>query len=139
MCMIEFIKKQRYFSKAIKLLITPKDRLKLKEKTRYYVVDPDRDIETADDDEKSKDEEQNSWMQKKAELSSGHFSEPSELISEVEVELVSKVQQTNEKMIPEKAVIIEPTSQINGPLPYIHNKKNSIQPFIGADDMVQED
>ena len=81
-------------------MLTPKDRLKIKEKTRYYVIDPDRDSDAAEDDEQNKDEEQNSWMQKKAELSSGHFSEPSELISEVEVELVSKVQSTNEKIIP---------------------------------------
>ena len=43
MSIIEFIKKQRYLSKAIKQLLTPKDRLKLKEKTRYYVIDPDKD------------------------------------------------------------------------------------------------
>ena len=101
MSIIEFIKKQRYLSKALKQLLTPKDRLKLKEKTRYFVIDPDRDSDAAEDDEQVKVEEQNdsSLLQKKAELSSGHFSEPSELFSEVEVELVSKVQQTNEKMI----------------------------------------
>ena len=96
MSIIEFIKKQRYLSKAIKQLLTPKDRLKLKEKTRYYVIDPDKDSDGASAaewfDEQNKDEELNSWMQKKAELSSGHFSEPSDIVSDVEVELVSQVQ-----------------------------------------------
>ena len=94
MSIIEFIKKQRYLSKAIKQLLTPKERLKLKEKTRYYVIDPDKDSDDAaaaklSDEHNKEDEEQNSWMQKKAELSSGHFSEPSDIVSDVEIELVS--------------------------------------------------
>ena len=43
MCIMEYIKKQRYVTKALKKLIPPMERLALKEKTRYLIVDPDKD------------------------------------------------------------------------------------------------
>ena len=87
LCIIEFIKKQRYLSKAIKRLLSPKERLELKEKTRYLVIDPDKESDEEEDSDKSQVEKQNSLEQKKLELSSGHFSKPSESVSEMEIEL----------------------------------------------------
>ena len=38
---IELIKSMRYFAKALKTLISADQRLKLREKTRYFVIDPE--------------------------------------------------------------------------------------------------
>ena len=59
LCIIEFIKKQRYLSKAIKRLLSPKERLELKEKTRYFVIDPEKDSDEEEDFDESKVEKQN--------------------------------------------------------------------------------
>ena len=44
MNMVEFIKQQRYFSAAIRRLLSKEERLELKENTRYLTVDPDTQI-----------------------------------------------------------------------------------------------
>ena len=41
MNIIELIKSQRYFARALKSLIPREKRLQLREQTRYLVVDPD--------------------------------------------------------------------------------------------------
>ena len=40
---IELIKSRRYFAKALKMLVPPETRLRLREQTRYLVIDPDSD------------------------------------------------------------------------------------------------
>ena len=44
MNMVEFIKQQRYFSAAIRRLLSKEERLELKENTRYLTVDPETQI-----------------------------------------------------------------------------------------------
>ena len=38
---IELIKSRRYFARALKMLVPPETRLRLREETRYLVIDPD--------------------------------------------------------------------------------------------------
>ena len=45
MNIIELIKSQRYFARALKSLIPREKRLQLREQTRYLVVDPDEEDE----------------------------------------------------------------------------------------------
>lgn len=42
MSIIDIIKNQRFYKKALKKLLTAKDRFDIKEKTRYLVIDPDK-------------------------------------------------------------------------------------------------
>ena len=46
MNIIELIKSQRYFARALKSLIPREKRLQLREQTRYLVVDPDEEDES---------------------------------------------------------------------------------------------
>jgi len=39
---IEIIKSRRYFAKAFKALLTKRQRLQMKEKSRYLYIDPDK-------------------------------------------------------------------------------------------------
>ena len=41
---IEIIKQQRYFAKAINELIVPSKRIDLKEKSRYITINPDKTV-----------------------------------------------------------------------------------------------
>ncbi len=43
---IEIIKQRRYFNAALRFLMTKKMRMRLKERGRYTVVDPDAPTET---------------------------------------------------------------------------------------------
>ena len=65
--------------KAFKKLFSQKERLAIKEKTRYFIVDPDQnsDDETFTKDADASIKRNLTMDQKQAELSSGHFSEQS--------------------------------------------------------------
>ena len=45
---IEIIKSRRYFNAALRFLMSKEQRLKLKERSRYLVVNPDDQIRDAD-------------------------------------------------------------------------------------------
>ena len=74
MNIIELIKSQRYFAKALKTLIPKPKRLELKEKTRYILLDPAAE-EKSDDVGMTAISKMTTGRQ--AELSSGHFSSSS--------------------------------------------------------------
>ena len=48
MDVIELIKKQRYFTKALKILLTSEQRLEVREQTRYLLVDPSSEQASSD-------------------------------------------------------------------------------------------
>ena len=47
---IELIKSRRYFAKALKMLVPPETRLRLREETRYLVIDPESEESDAEND-----------------------------------------------------------------------------------------
>lgn len=40
---VEIIKSRRFFTRALRLLLSERQRFKMKEKSRYIVIDPDGD------------------------------------------------------------------------------------------------
>ena len=48
---VEIIKSRRYFNMAIRKLLPHKDRMEIKERSRYIMVDPDSDKEVVKLDE----------------------------------------------------------------------------------------
>ena len=78
--------------KALKKLFSPKERLAIKEKTRYLIIDPDKENDKECVEDVNSDDtaikRHLTWDQKKLELSSGHFSEQSFDESQNEVEMV---------------------------------------------------
>lgn len=80
MNVIELIKMQRYFAKALRSLLTAGQRFELREQTRYLIIDP----ATSDEEEEpGRAEKQSSGkryeVDKRAanELSAGHFTSSS--------------------------------------------------------------
>ena len=51
---IEMIKSRRYFKEALRKLMSAEKRMKLKEKTRYIMIDPDLDDADSAQDKESK-------------------------------------------------------------------------------------
>ena len=77
---IELIKSRRYFAKALKMLVPPETRLRLREQTRYLLIDPESDDSgLVSDFEKSTSRYtiKQSTVLGDVQLSSGHFSERS--------------------------------------------------------------
>ena len=80
--------------KALKKLFSPRERLAIKEKTRYLIIDPDKHSDDCVEEINSEDNKlkrYKTWDQKKLELSSGHFSEQSFENSQSEVEIVKSI------------------------------------------------
>ena len=118
MSMIEFIKQQRFVMKALRKIFSPKERLAIKEKTRYLIIDPDQDsdFETINEDVNAEEsmKRQMTYEQKKAELSSGHFSEISLDDGQNEVEMVRSfsVEAPSRQQSP-RGTVREPQIQMN--------------------------
>ena len=77
---IELIKSRRYFAKALKMLVPAETRLRLREQTRYLLIDPESDDSGLNSDfEKSTSRYtiKQSTVLGDVQLSSGHFSERS--------------------------------------------------------------
>ena len=45
---IEIVKSRRFFNQALKLLLSKKKRMELKERSRYISIDPDSDIKVGE-------------------------------------------------------------------------------------------
>ena len=89
MNIIELIKSQRYFARALKSLIPREKRLQLREQTRYLVVDPDEEDEGSSPPANKREQYYAADIEgpRLEELSSGHFSDSS-ISSKVDVKFM---------------------------------------------------